>query len=384
MKLELEEAKEYFGGLLEKQFLLMKEMEHGTRHRAADEKIRIAICGGDGIGPVITKQAVRVLEFMLCKEIKKGKIELCFIDGLTLENRLKQKRAIPEEVLEQIRGCEVILKGPTSTPRQGDGRINIESANVALRRELDLFANIRPVQIEKEGIDWTFFRENTEGSYAVGNKGLEIDDKLFVDFTVVTKSGCQRIIRTAFEYARRNGKKRVTAITKANIIKTTDGVFLECFYNIAQEYPDIKADDWYIDIMTAKLLDETRRTEFQVFVCPNLYGDIITDEAAQLQGGVGTAGSANIGSKYAMFEAIHGSAPRMVAEGRESYADPSSMIYAVQMLLNHIGYTERAEQLRTAMNALCSPSQSSGKLTGHSNGISNIEFVSNLLSKISW
>lgn len=383
MECKLEQAKEYFGNLLEEWMISLEGRGDIDGQWPDNEKIHIAICGGDGIGPTITKQAVRVLEYMLSKEIENGEIELRFVDGLTLENRLKQGKAVPEEVLEQIRECEVILKGPTATPRQGDLQTNIESANVALRRELDLFANIRPVQIEREGIDWTFFRENTEGSYAAGSRGISLDNKLFVDFTIVTRFSCQRIIRAAFEYARRNGKKRVSAITKANVIKTTDGIFLECFYQIAQEYSDIKADDWYIDIMTAKLLDSRRQKEFQVFVCPNLYGDIITDEAAQLQGGVGTAGSANIGSKYAMFEAIHGSAPRMVAEGREDYADPSSMIYAVKMLLNYIGYDERAKKLQAAMKVLCSDPQNSGKLTGYSDGIRNSEFVTNLIREIS-
>ena len=382
MQLKWNEAKEYFGNLLEEQWSRLEEREKSNRHRVSDGKIRIAVCGGDGIGPVITKQAVRVLEYMLSEEIENGKIELRMIEGLTLENRLKQGTAIPEEVLEQIRECEILLKGPTSTPRQGDLQTNIESANVALRRELDLFANIRPVQIEKEGIDWTFFRENTEGSYAVGSRGIQLEDKLFVDFTIVTRFSCERIIRAAFEYARKNGKKRVSAITKANIIKATDGIFLQCFYQIAQEYPEIKADDWYIDIMTAKLLDTRRQKEFQVIVCPNLYGDIITDEAAQLQGGVGTAGSANVGDEYAMFEAIHGSAPRMVAEGREHFADPGSMIYAVEMLLNHIGYNEQAEQLKTAMKTLCLDVPDKQRITGHNDGITNEEFVTNLIQMI--
>lgn len=382
MQLKWEEAKEYFGSLLEEQRIRLEERGKNVRHRRTDEKIRIAICGGDGIGPVITKQAVRVLKYMLSQEIESEKIELRFVEGLTLENRLKQGKAVPEEVLEQIRECEILLKGPTSTPRQGDLQTNIESANVALRSELDLFANIRPVQIERKGIDWTFFRENTEGSYAVGSRGVELEDKLFIDFTIVTRFSCQRIIRAAFEYARKNNKRRVSAITKANVIKTTDGLFLECFYQIAKEYPEIKADDWYIDIMTAKLLDTRRQKEFQVFVCPNLYGDIITDEAAQLQGGVGTAGSANVGSEYAMFEAIHGSAPRMIAEGREHYADPSSMIYAVQMLLNHIGYKERAEQLKTAMKTLCLDVSDKQIITGHEDGITNEEFVTKLIQKI--
>ena len=382
MQFKLEEAKEYFGNLLEEQISWMKKREDKTRHKTADGKIRIAVCGGDGIGPVITGQAVRVLEYMLSKEIEQGRIELRFVDGLTLENRLKQGKAVPEDVLEQIRECDILLKGPTATPRQGDFQMNIESANVTLRRELDLFANIRPIQVGGEGIDWTFFRENTEGSYAVGSKGITLANELFVDFTIVTRFSCLRIIRAAFEYARKHGKTRVSAITKANIIKTTDGIFLECFYQISQEYPEIRADDWYIDIMTAKLLDTERRKEFQVFVCPNLYGDIITDEAAQLQGGVGTAGSANVGNDYAMFEAIHGSAPRMVAEGRENYADPSSMIYAVQMLLNHIGYDERAKKLQAAMKVLCSEPKNNGKITGRCDGISSSEFVTNLLGEI--
>lgn len=382
MKFNKEEATKYFGNLLEEQINRMEELENKICHSPDDGKIRIAVCEGDGIGPVITRQAARVLKYMLTKELEQGKIELRFIDGLTLENRLKHGRAVPEDVLEKILKCDVLLKGPTATPRQGDFPVNIESANVTLRRELDLFANIRPVQIEEEEIDWIFFRENTEGSYAVGSKGIELENKLFVDFTIVTRFSCQRIIRAAFEHARKHGKKRVSAITKANIIKTTDGIFLECFYQIAREYPEIKADDWYIDIMTAKILDDGRRKEFQVFVCPNLYGDIITDEAAQLQGGVGTAGSANVGEHYAMFEAIHGSAPRMVAEGRANYADPRSMIYAVQMLLNHIGFRERAKKLQAAMKVLCSDTRNSGKLTGHSDGISSSEFVTNLIGEL--
>ena len=213
---------------------------------------------------------------------------------------------------------------------------NIESANVAMRKALDLYANVRPVRVPEKGIDWTFFRENTEGSYAVGSYGVNVTDDLAVDFCVTTTEGSRRIARRAFEYAKANGKDRVSVVTKANIIKTTDGKFLNICRDIAKDYPDITVDEWYIDIMTAKLIDEKRRTSFKVFVLPNLYGDIITDEAAEFQGGVGTAGSANIGSKYAMFEAIHGSAPRMIQEGRGKYADPCSMLRATVMLsLSH-------------------------------------------------
>lgn len=194
--------------------------------------------------------------------------------------------------------------------------------------------------------------------------------ELAIDFTITTTEGTRRIIKAAFDYAIANGKSKVTAVTKANIIKTTDGKFLEIFYEIAKEYPEINADDWYIDIMTAKLLDPNRRKDFSVIVLLNLYGDIITDEAAELQGGVGTAGSANIGTKHAMFEAIHGSAPRMVKENREKYADPSSMIKATAMLLNHIGYIES----ENAMENIDS------QITGRDNGATNEEFTSELLN----
>ena len=315
--------------------------------------LRIGVCGGDGIGPSITREAARVLSHLLKKDIAEGRAELVQIDGLTIENRAAAGKAIPDDVLAEIRTCPVILKGPTTTPKAGDPWPNIESANVAMRKALDLFANVRPVKVPDKNIDWRFFRENTEGGYAVGSLGSDVTPELGVDFTVATDEGCERICRLAFEYARQNGRRRVTCVTKANIIKTTDGKFLRIFYDMAKEYPELQADDWFIDIMTAKLVDEKRRTDFDVFVLPNLYGDIITDEAAEFQGGVGTAGSANIGKKYAMFEAIHGSAPRMVAEGRDRYADPCSMLRATVMLLEHIGRTGEAGRLSRALDFCC-------------------------------
>ena len=152
-----------------------------------------------------------------------------------------------------------------------------------MRKALDLFANVRPVKVPELGIDWTFYRENTEGGYAVGSQGVQIDDDLFIDFTVATSQGCERIARLAFDYARKTGKNRVSCVTKANIIKTTDGKFLDTCQKVAKEYPEVQFDDWYIDIMTAKLLDDKRRRDFKVVVLPNLYGDIITDEAAEIQ-----------------------------------------------------------------------------------------------------
>jgi len=344
------------------------------------DKIIIGVCGGDGIGPAITHQARRVLEYILSGEISLGKVEFKNIDNLTIEYRAKMMKAIPDDVLEELKKCHVILKGPTTTPKKGDEWPNIESANVAMRKALDLFANVRPVKVPEEGINWTFFRENTEGAYAAGSLGFKIDDDIAVDFTFTTEQGTERIIRLAFEYARKTGQDRVTAVTKANIIKTTDGMFLDAFYRIAKEYPEIQADDWFIDIMTAKLVDQKRRSSFKVMVLPNLYGDILTDEAAEFQGGVGTAGSANIGKKYAMFEAIHGSAPRMVAEGRDKYADPSSMLRASVMLLEHIGKVEKARRLEKALDHCAS--EKKYVITGRETGATCEQFADYVMESL--
>lgn len=361
--------------------LLIAQQQRAERIKAekdfvdysALDNLIIGICGGDGIGPVITHEAERVLRFLLKDDVDAGKITFKEIDGLTIENRAAVGKAIPDDVLAELKQCHVILKGPTTTPRAGDPWPNIESANVAMRKELDLFANLRPVRVPEQGIDWTFFRENTEGGYAVGSDGINVSDDLAVDFVVATTEGCERIARLAYEYARKNHKERVSIITKANVIKTTDGKFLNICKNIGKEYPEIITDDWYIDITTAKLIDEQRRRDFKVFVLPNLYGDIITDEAAEFQGGVGTAGSANIGKRYAMFEAIHGSAPRMVAEGRDKYADPCSMLRAAVMLLSHIGRANEADLLERALD-ICMFKEKKLTITGRDTGCTCTEF----------
>lgn len=379
---QITKAKEHFGKLLEEQLQrveIMKKEGDFVDYSKLD-KIIIGVCGGDGIGPSITGQAQRVLEYLLANDVNNGRVEFRTIEGLTIERRAEEDAAIPADVLVELKKCDVILKGPTTTPRKGDPWPNVESANVAMRKELDLFANVRPVKIVEEGIDWTFYRENTEGSYAVGSQGVDVTEDLGVDFTVVTSQGTERIIRAAFDFAKANGRTRVTAVTKANIVKTTDGKFLDFFYEIAKEYPDIEADDWYIDIMTAKLIDKKRRKDFQVMVLPNLYGDILTDEAAEFQGGVGTAGSANLGKKYSMFEAIHGSAPRMVEEGRDIYADPSSVIRAGAMLLNHIGYKEEADKLYKALD-ICS-TEKKLVITGRDTGATSAEFADYVMEVI--
>ncbi len=365
----LDEACEKFRKILESQLKRVEDMkaQGDFTDYAALDTIKIGVCGGDGIGPIITKEAARVLKFMLSDLVESGKVTFVDIDGLTIENRIAAGKAIPDDVMAQLKACDVILKGPTTTPQKGDGMPNIESANVAMRKALDLFANIRPVKVPEEGINWCIFRENTEGGYAVGSSGFNVTEDLAVDFTVTTKQGSDRIARIAYDYARKNGRTRVSLVTKANIIKTTDGNFLEDCHKVAALYPEITTDEWYADIMTAKLVDKKRRADFQILLLPNLYGDIISDEAAEFQGGVGTAGCANIGKKYAMFEAIHGSAPRMVREGRAIYADPCSMLRASVMLLSHIGYQDRADKLERALD-ICTFEEKKLVITGRDTG----------------
>ena len=379
----LDEACLKFRKILEGQLKRVEDMKSqgDFTDYAAIDTIKIGVCGGDGIGPIITKEAARVLKFILSDLVESGKVSFTDIEGLTIENRIAAGKAIPDDVMAALKSCDVILKGPTTTPQKGSGMPNIESANVAMRKALDLFANIRPVKVPEEGINWTIFRENTEGGYAVGSSGFNVTEDLAVDFTVTTKQGSDRIARLAYDYARKNGLKRVSLVTKANIIKTTDGNFLEDCHKVGDNYPEITTDEWYADIMTAKLVDKKRRRDFQVLLLPNLYGDIISDEAAEFQGGVGTAGCANIGKKYAMFEAIHGSAPRMVLEGRDKYADPSSMLRACVMLLSHIGYQDRADKLERALD-ICTFEEKKLVITGRDTGATCEDFAEYVMTTL--
>jgi len=374
-KAQLDLACEKFRKLMADQLTRVEDMKSQGSFvdYASLDCIKIGVCGGDGIGPIISAQARRVLEFILADLVKAGKVAFKDIEGLTIENRIAKGKAIPDDVMAELKSCHIILKGPTTTPQKGSGMPNIESANVAMRKALDLFANIRPVKVPEEGINWTIFRENTEGGYAIGSSGFNITEDLAVDFTVTTKQGSDRSARLAYDYAHKNGFKRVSLVTKANVIKTTDGNFLEDCHKVGDLYPDIVTDEWYADIMTAKLVDQKRRSDFQVLLLPNLYGDIISDEAAEFQGGVGTAGCANIGKKYAMFEAIHGSAPRMITEGRGQYADPCSMLRACVMLLSHIGLQERADKLERALD-ICSFEEKKYVITGRDTGATCNQF----------
>ena len=382
--MDLSKSIAHFEDLLKDQLARVERMKKDDKpvDFSKLDKIVIGVCGGDGIGPTITHEAQRVAQYLLKDEVESGRVEFKVIEGLTIENRVKANKAIPDDVLAEIKGCHVILKGPTTTPEAGDGYPNIESANVAMRKELDLFANVRPVKVPEEGIDWTFFRENTEGAYTLGSKGINVSDDLGVDFTVTTTQGTLRIARMAYEFARKNNKGKVSIVTKANVVKTTDGKFLNLCKQVADEYPDIETDSWYIDIMTAKLIDTARRRDFKVFVLPNLYGDILTDEAAQFQGGVGTAGSANHGNKYSMFEAIHGSAPRMVKEGRAKYADPCSMLRATVLMLSHIGYQKQADMLEKALD-ICMLTEKKYVITGRDTGCTCEQFGDYVMETIS-
>ena len=376
MQKYIDNAVEQFRTLITEQLARQNRMEAGEAAKdfANLPHLTIGICGGDGIGPIITHAGEDVLRFLLADEVAAGRVSFREIDGLTIERREEVGKAIPDDTLAALKECDVILKGPTTTPHGG----NLESANVAMRRELDLYANVRPTCVPELGIDWVFYRENSEGEYVLGSRGVEIPDKLAMDFKVTTDAGTRRIARAAFEYAKNNGKDNVAIVTKANIMKKTDGNFSRICHEVAAEHPGITAEDWYIDIMTANLVNEARRSQFQVFVLPNLYGDIITDEAAQIQGGVGTAGSANIGDRYAMFEAIHGSAPRMIEMGRGDYANPASVLKACAMLLRHIGKAAEAEKLEKAL-AICNEKMN---MTGRPGGNTCAEFAAAVMAEV--
>ena len=375
----INEATKRFEELLREQIARADRIKNAgePKNFAAMDKITIGLIGGDGIGPIIMAEAETLLKKLLADEIASGKVVLKKIEGLTLENRMACGQPVPDDVMAEIKKCDVILKGPTTTPKGG----SMGSANVTLRSALDLYANVRPVSVPEEGIDWMFYRENTEGEYVLGSKGIEIPGALAVDFKVTTEAGTKRIARAAFEYAKNNGKTSVSIVTKANIMKKTDGNFSAICREVAKDYPDIKAEDWYIDIMTANLVNKAIRNQFQVFVLPNLYGDIITDEAAEIQGGVGTAGSANIGDQYAMFEAIHGSAPRMIEDGLGDYANPSSIFKAAEMMLRHICLTDKADKLAEALHTCCD-TEKKVVVTGFATGATCKEFSDYVISKL--
>jgi len=241
----VEKAKAHFGNIVKEQLERVERMKSAGdwTDYSTLKPIIIGLVGGDGIGPYITKHAQAILEFLLKDEVENSQVELRVIEGLTIENRAKVMKAIPDDVLVEIKKCHVLLKGPTTTPRKGDKWPNIESANVTMRRELDLFANVRPVKVPEKNIDWMFFRENTEGAYVLGSKGINITDDLAIDFKVITNQGAERIIRLAFDYAAKNNINKVSVVTKANVVKATDGKFLSFAEKVAKDYPQVEWDD---------------------------------------------------------------------------------------------------------------------------------------------
>lgn len=379
----VEAAQERFGNLIEEELQRIESMKND--HEVTDfsklDKVIIGILPGDGIGPIIMKQALRVIQKLLKPELENGHVEIRMIEGMTIENRAAKQQSLPDEVFEKIKNCNVLLKGPMVTPRAGDPWPNLVSANSLLRRGLELFAAVRPIRIPEKQIDWTFFRENIEGEYIWGNKGIQVNEDLAIDFKIQTKQGSQRIARAAFEYARKNGKKNVTIVTKANIVKLADGNFIKEVRRVGEEYPEIEIQERLVDAMCSKMMDSEFHKGMEVIVLPNLYGDIVTDIAAEYQGGLGTASSSNIGNKYAMFEAIHGTAPFLMNHGRGDYADPCSLIRAAGMMMAHIGYGERKELLDKALD-ICTVSERKKVITTDVDGATAEEFTDYLLETI--
>ena len=299
---------------------------------------KVTIAKGDGIGPEIMLATLKILKAANARiefeEIEIG--EKVYLSGNT--------SGIGKEAWDSIRTNKVFLKAPITTP-QGGG---YKSLNVTMRKALGLYANIRPcksyhpfIATKHPGMDVVIIRENEEDLYA----GIEHQqtDEVVQCLKLISRPGCEKIIRYAFEYARLYKRKKVSCFVKDNIMKHTDGLFHKVFKEIAAEYPDIEADSWIIDIAAARLADTPEI--FEVVVTPNLYGDVVSDIAAQISGSVGLAGSANIGELCAMFEAIHGSAPTIAGQ---NVANPSGLLKAAIMMLNHIGQQDVAEQIKNA------------------------------------
>src|SRR5689334_20219764 len=302
------------------------------------QRIPITVANGDGIGPEIMAATLRILEAAGAP-----------LDIETIEIGEKvysptNSSGIEPSSWDSLRRTRVFLKAPITTP-QGGG---FKSLNVTVRKTLGLYANVRPcvsyhpfIETKHPGMDVVIVRENEEDTYA----GIEHrqTDQVVQCLKLISRPGSEKIVRYAFEYARRHNRKKVTCFTKDNIMKLTDGLFHKVFNEIAAEYPDIENEHWIVDIGAAKLADTP--TVFDVIVMPNLYGDILSDVAAQIAGSVGLAGSANIGENVAMFEAIHGSAPRRAGQ---NLANPSGLLLGAIMMLVHIGQTATAERVRNA------------------------------------
>ena len=381
---QIQIAQQQFGELIKSELERIERMKLDTEIKDFSklDTITVGILPGDGVGPILMKQALRVLEDLMAPEIASGRLIIRQIEGMTIERRADLMQSLPDDVFQACKECDVLVKGPMVTPREGDPWPNLVSANSLLRRGLDLFAAVRPIRMPDKGIDWTFFRENIEGEYILGNRGIQVNEDLAIDFKVATKQGCERIGRAALDFCRKNGKKSLTIITKANIVKLVDGNFIKHITEVAErEYPEVTVGTRFVDAMSAKMMDPGFNEGMEVFVLPNLYGDIVTDVAAEHQGGLGTASSSNIGNRYALFEAIHGTAPRLIARGCGDYADPCSLIRAMGMMMAHIGYADRKQLLEKALD-ICTITERKLVVTRRKEDASAEEFTTYLLETI--
>lgn len=300
---------------------------------------RITLIPGDGIGPEVSQATVRVLE----------------ATGVVIDWDIQDKvgeaavaefgEPLPEHVLESIRERRIALKGPVTTP-VGKG---FRSVNVSLRQKLDLYANVRPcrslpgIETPFKNVDLIIFRENTEGLYS----GLESYDErhdIADSIARISKKGSERIIRFAFDYARRHSSGPVTVVHKANILKLTSGMFLNIAREYSEKYPDVEFNDRIIDNMCMQLV--VRPQQFRSIVTTNLFGDILSDLAAGLVGGLGVVAGANIGDEYAVFEAVHGSAPDIAGQGK---ANPTALVQSAEMMLRHLGETRAADAIHKGL-----------------------------------
>jgi isocitrate dehydrogenase (NAD+) len=300
----------------------------------------ITVIPGDGIGPEITRAALKVLDALDCE--LEYDMQLAGLTAIEAGQEL-----IPAQTLDSIRRNRIALKGPLTTPI---GR-GFTSLNVMLRKEFDLYANVRPaitragIQSRYSDIDIITVRENTEGMYSGERQTISDDGQRAESVSVITRVGASRIVRFAYDLAKRLDRKKVAVVHKANILKATSGLFLEVSRDIREEYPEIETVELIVDNTCMQLVINPR--QFDVIVTTNLFGDIISDICAGLVGGLGMAPGANIGDKAAIFEAVHGSAPDIAGQG---VANPFALILAAAMMLDHLGMDNKAEQIRAGIN----------------------------------
>ena len=307
-----------------------------------NKKWKVAVIKGDGVGPDVVNAAILVLDAVK----KKFNLNIEYVPaeaGLNCVERYGTN--LPKETLEILKTTDCVLKGPTTTP---EGANSLPSANVGIRKYFDLYADVRPnktlpnVPSIKPNVDMVIVRENTEGMYS----GLDfrVNQETTIGIRVITRKACERIVKYAFELAETR-KKHVTLVHKGNVLKVSDGIFKDIFYEEAKKHPDVKADDAHVDAITQWFIKQP--SFYDVLVTENLFGDIISDEAAMIVGGIGTGASANIGDKYAMFEPIHGSVPKYTGMDK---VNPIGTIMSVKMMFDWMNYKEAGKAIEDAVH----------------------------------